>query len=58
MSGTDWLRARAARWCSARTMERVIEPALADLQTECVAMAYHVRWAIAIARCLRSPLPG
>jgi hypothetical protein len=34
MSGTDWLRARAARWCSAQTMERVIEPALADVQTE------------------------
>jgi hypothetical protein len=33
MSGIDWLRARAARWCSARTMERVIEPALADVQT-------------------------
>ena len=34
MSGTDWLRATAARWCSPRTMERVIEPALADVQTE------------------------
>ena len=39
MSGTDWLRARAARWCSARTMERVIEPALADVQTEYEAAA-------------------
>ena len=39
MSATDWLRARAARWCSARTMERVIEPALADVQTEYEAAA-------------------
>ena len=39
MSGTDWLRARAARWCSPRTMERVIEPALADVQTEYEAAA-------------------
>jgi lipopolysaccharide export LptBFGC system permease protein LptF len=39
MSSTDWLRARAARWSSARTMERVIEPALADVQTEYEAAA-------------------
>lgn len=43
MSGTDWLRARAARWCSARTMERVIEPALADLQLEYEAAAHDGR---------------
>ena len=39
MSSIDWLRARAARWCSPRTMERVIEPALADVQTEYEAAA-------------------
>ena len=49
MSGIDWLRATAARWCSARTMERVVEPALADVQTEYEAAArdgriWHSRW--------------
>ena len=39
MRSTDWLRARAARWSSARTMERVIEPALTDVQTEYEAAA-------------------
>lgn len=28
------LRAVAARWCSERTMERLVDPAIADLQTE------------------------
>jgi hypothetical protein len=30
----SWLRAIAARWCTEQTLERIVDPAIADVQTE------------------------
>jgi lipopolysaccharide export LptBFGC system permease protein LptF len=40
----DRLRRLAARWCAAETVERLIDPMVADLQTEYRAAARRGRW--------------